>query len=1193
MRGLWPIVLSAGLCLCTPVSRAQTPTSPSAPDPHAPKITADSLRGILHIVGSSHQDIAWMDSPEKCIEQRDLAVITPALELLRAHPDYRYGMENTLNLVEYLERHPELREEIRRLTMEDRMEWGATYNQPYESLLSGEQLVRELYFGRKWIRTNLPGCDARVAWNPDVPGRSLQMQQILAKAGVPYLMISRHKENLFRWNSPDGSGVIAYTPGHYYNHSLILGDSIPIAARRIRERFTAWEEFYRARNMPAMMGMLNSQDAMGPQYFGKLAQYWNSLPVENGRALPLMKHSSAMEFFRSVDVSGGRLDTIVGERPNLWLYIHGPTHHWAIAAKRRAGVLLPAAEAFSTIDALLEGNYSRYPEKELATAWTASIYDDHGWGGNQGQVTDQLFRSKSDSAKAIGQRLLDRALGSIASRVQTGKTKGIPVLVFNALSWKRTDRVDVSLPRGSYRIVDAEGRPVPSQVSVPSGMPATETGTTVTFVARDVPSFGYTTYHAVVTPGPVARYDAASVAGTWDSRYYRIGFVPGGMQSIYDKELGQELLRTEKLLGAEIFTMRSVGTGAGEFTEVQQPTMDGFDKLSLHAPVWSKESEGPVYTCFSLTQPLQTCTIVQKVIVYHELKRIDLAVSILGWNGDRYREFRMALPLAMKSPEITYEVPMGVVRAGRDEMPGAAGYAYGNVDFTQPASQIRPREVQNFANVSDAGAGVTMSSDVAVMDFADPTDDPVAYPILQPILLASRRSCHGLGNWYLQEGDHHYRFSLFSHKPGWTAGYRQAIGSNNPLIAVIPHGNTAHGTLPVTQSFLSVSAENWIVTALKKCDDDENIILRLYDIEGKDASGAVQFAVPLARVRATSIIEDDGAEVPHTGSVIPLTIGHHAIETYKLHPATPMKACAAAPVITRDALGVVTITSATAGAEIRYTLDGTEPSASALPYTAGFSRVAASVVQAKAFGNGLASSDVVEARFETLAAPAVQGPARSMNVVELPFTVPLSSPSGGTIRYTLDGSVPSASSPVYSTPIPITAACVLSARVYQEGYRPGPVRSWTLRVVRPGGGLSYKYYEGSGWSRLPGFAGLTPVREGAVDRFDISVIKSREDQWGVDFTGTLTVEYAGNYWFHILSDDGARLLIDGMVVVDNDGSHSATEKSGAVSLSAGAHVIELLYFDDSEGEALRVLYEGPGVHRQAVPASVLARPVQK
>ena len=100
----------------------------------------------VRIISSSHQDIAWMNSPEACREYRDTHCITPALEMMAANPDYCFVMENMLNLMEYLERHPDRRDEILKYTREGRLEWGATFNQPYESLLTGEQLIRQTLF---------------------------------------------------------------------------------------------------------------------------------------------------------------------------------------------------------------------------------------------------------------------------------------------------------------------------------------------------------------------------------------------------------------------------------------------------------------------------------------------------------------------------------------------------------------------------------------------------------------------------------------------------------------------------------------------------------------------------------------------------------------------------------------------------------------------------------------------------------------------------------------------------------------------------------------------------------------------------------------------------------------------------------------------------------------------------------------
>ena len=113
--------------------------------------------GIVHLITSSHQDIAWMDEPKSCIEQRDTNIITPALELLERNPTYHYSIEQVLMLKEYLERHPGRVDDIIRFTKEGRLEWGATYNQPYEGMYSGESLVRQLFFGQKVVKKGTSG----------------------------------------------------------------------------------------------------------------------------------------------------------------------------------------------------------------------------------------------------------------------------------------------------------------------------------------------------------------------------------------------------------------------------------------------------------------------------------------------------------------------------------------------------------------------------------------------------------------------------------------------------------------------------------------------------------------------------------------------------------------------------------------------------------------------------------------------------------------------------------------------------------------------------------------------------------------------------------------------------------------------------------------------------------------------------
>lgn len=66
--------------------------------------------GTIHIIQSSHQDIAWMDTPEYCRTERIEDIIIPALDIMREDPNFTFEMEQTLNLMEFLEAHPERRE---------------------------------------------------------------------------------------------------------------------------------------------------------------------------------------------------------------------------------------------------------------------------------------------------------------------------------------------------------------------------------------------------------------------------------------------------------------------------------------------------------------------------------------------------------------------------------------------------------------------------------------------------------------------------------------------------------------------------------------------------------------------------------------------------------------------------------------------------------------------------------------------------------------------------------------------------------------------------------------------------------------------------------------------------------------------------------------------------------------------------
>lgn len=136
-------------------------------------------------------------------------------------------------------------------------------------------------------------------------------------------------------------------------------------------------------------------------------------------------------------------------------------------------------------------------------------------------------------------------------------------------------------------------------------------------------------------------------------------------------------------------------------------------------------------------------------------------------------------------------------------------------------------------------------------------------------------------------------------------------------------------------------------------------------------------------------------------------------------------------------------------------------------------------------------------------------------------------------------------------------------------------------------GLNYKYFEGT-WSTLPDFETTFPVNKGNSTNFDLS-LSSVNDYFGFRFNGYILVPTDGIYTFYTSSDDGSNLYIGNNLVVNNDGAHAIQEMSGQIGLKAGLHAIYVDYFDRAGQEILEVRYDGPGIAKQLIPASVLFR----
>lgn len=856
------------------------------------KLSNSRLKGgDILLFTTTHQDLAWADHLDRCISWRDSLWLTPFIERLGVDPTFKMDIEQVSIVKEYIHRHPDKKEKINKYLKEGRICVGATYNQPYEELYSGESLARQFYLGQKWMKSNFDGYISKSYFNVDVPGRTLQMPQIMQKAEVDNLVISRHGRGLFNWFAPDGSKVRTYSSGHYiFFYNILAKEDVRAIDEFSREAELWYSEYNDVKNaksvMPAMLNYEFIWDQKPVQNCIPFITKWNSIEKirsanNNNTAkvnLPKFKYAIADDFYALLDKSTTKLPHIKGERPDVWIYIHGPSHERAITASREGDILLPAVEKLGVYSYFADKNFSAYPFERLNNAWEAKIYPDHGWGGKHGDITDAQFEAKYIYSQTEARAMVDKLITHLSQNVKTDLEKGLPIVLFNDLSWKRNETIRQSVKFESdfandIDVFTYDGKKLPSQLSKVTYYENGNIHTAELYISIDnIPSMGQTTCYVV----PAKQKNNHSSFGNsninqFENKFYSLKFANGGIKQIYDKELGKDLLDNSKFYAGEVINLHSVGNGAGEFDKPQNTDMDGFDKTSLYNSQWSVVDKGDVFTSYRFRIQIKNAVVEETVRIYNYIKKIDVDISLLNWDNTLYREFRMMLPLALNNGEVKYEVPYGIVTVGKNEMPGNAGERYLTENKT-----IHPRGIVNWISASDKDVCITLSSSVVGVDFVDPTPGVSSASILQPILMASRRSCHGLGNEYILSGDHHFNFSITSAQPDDIISNQFGIASNYKIKSVFAPNRYWNASLQEEVSFLEVDNQNVVVSALKKCEDDQSLIIRLYNLKDTEQQVNIKLPNSIKEITQTNLFEEEKKEV---SSIVLLP---YSIETYKL-----------------------------------------------------------------------------------------------------------------------------------------------------------------------------------------------------------------------------------------------------------------------------------------------------------------------
>ena len=874
----------------------------------------------VYIVPITHHDLGYTDTIENVLNlyggfYDDVLRFCEETEDWPEESKYRYTLEGTWSIQHFIENRPkEVFDKLGKYIKEGRIEIGALFGNEISALCSHEQLIRLMYPSFRLKRQY--GSRILTASITDVPGLSWGLPTVLAGAGVKYFFaglptyfewgrsdihtfwdesaILRHgRPDAFHWQGPDGETVLVYYQGSYGFFKAVTG---PHTYKYVMDNLPGMLEAMEKQGTPFDVARYihNGVDNYPPDVkISHIVREWNSR-----WAYPKLIVATNSMFFEELEKQCGDVRTFRGELPHTDYVVGAISTAKETTINRITHDRLHSAEKFATV-ASLASDYA-YPAEKIREAYdNVLLYDEHTWGKDYpaGKLQDWAWNEKSHySYKAAGltQPILSGSLDRIANKIEL-KEQGRHIVVFNSLSFQRTDVVRVSRfdVKEPFELIDEDtGQKVPYQIveldspQAPVPYAAHRYGRgqfenkelfELVFAAKDVPSFGYKTYR-LEAKKKATGFSSSVVVGesSLENRFFKVALdsQTGAIESIYDKELSRDLVDKRAPHKLNQFVARWVQSGKKESPK----------KATIR-----KGQSSPVYGSLVVSSQGAGCPqLTQEIILYDKIKRIDFANRVLK-DSTPLLEIYFAFPFnTQENPDFRFEGSNSVIKPLRDQFPGSNSNYYA---------------VQHWADVSDGKIGVTLSCvDSHLLEFGGlwPCYVSQAHHGVTPpgfgreFVKPSELTKGYMYSFVLdsnfrtnfqpvQQGDMLFRYSIKTHQGGWKEGRCRDFGWAicNPLIGVQVNGKK-EGTLDRQMSFCQVDKTNVFLLTLKRAEDGDGIIVRLIETEGKDVTATLTLPhLTIKKAYRTNIVEENEGKATFTEHKITVPVKAFGITTIR------------------------------------------------------------------------------------------------------------------------------------------------------------------------------------------------------------------------------------------------------------------------------------------------------------------------
>jgi len=131
-------------------------------------------------------------------------------------------------------------------------------------------------------------------------------------------------------------------------------------------------------------------------------------------------------------------------------------------------------------------------------------------------------------------------------------------------------------------------------------------------------------------------------------------------------------------------------------------------------------------------------------------------------------------------------------------------------------------------------------------------------------------------------GEQQFEYSVYPHDGDWeeARAYQAAHSFNAPLEIV---DTSLHsGQLPLSYSMVSLEPEELVISAIKKAEDSDELVIRFYNISDQKVTGKLSTPQQIQKAVMTNLLEEPLAEVQVSDGSLILSVERHQIVTLKL-----------------------------------------------------------------------------------------------------------------------------------------------------------------------------------------------------------------------------------------------------------------------------------------------------------------------